>query len=557
MNRVLIIGIDAADLTLIKPWAEAGHLPNIARILNNGTFAPMRSTLPIMSPPAWTSMISGLNPGKHGIYDFISRQPGSYRLQSNRSDLTNFRTIFHHASDHNQHVIAMNIPLTYPPSQVRGMMISGLAAPETGKYAYPPELRDELVRQGYRVNVHEFEPGHEREWVADLYAVARKQTETMIRFLHQEPWNLAMIVYRAVDETEAFFWHHMDETHPQHDPVAAKEYGSVIFDAHRMVDEEVGKLVEAAGPETTVALVSDHGGGAFHREVFLNVWLERQGFLRRKPPRALNELRKMVMRKLHLDRDTLARLLDWPLAWAIRNRIPMKIQHALVPEAAVTLAEVADWSRTRAYSFGNIGQIYVNLRGREPHGIVQPGRDYERLLDEITDALFQLKDNGKPVVDAVYRRKDIYHGPYAEHGPDLNIIMRNLAYASQSWREMGSTGEVFGDANAVTHCTGIHRPLGMMALCGPTIPARGQQDEVQIIDIAPTVLWLLGIPIPDNIDGRVLRECLDTGQLEEQPPVFSATDPAEEHGEIKAATWDSPEEEQEVLERLRNLGYLE
>lgn len=555
MSPALVIGLDAAGLDLIEPWIAAGHLPAIARILHSGGYAPMRSTLPVMSPPAWTSMISGLNPGKHGIYDFVRLLPGSYRLTSTRRDQTNFRTIFDQASEHGRPVIAMNIPLTYPPTKVRGVMVSGLGAPSQGQWAYPPELREELLSWGYRLDVDiAYAPGKEREWLADLASVTQSQTNAMVRLLEREPWDLAMIVYRAIDEVETYFWHHMDPTHPRHDAGAARELGSAILDIFRMVDAEVDRLVAAAGPETTIMLVSDHGGGAAHREVFLNVWLEQQGWLRRRRASALAQTRKSAFRRLGLTRENLAPRLDWPLAWWIRNRIPMRIQHSLVPEASTTLADIVDWSNTRAYSFGNIGQIFVNLRGREPQGIVEPGAEYERLLDEITAALFELKDEGVPVVDAVYRGKEIYHGPYAHYGPDLNIIMRGMTYTAQSWREMAGT-EVFGVSG--THYTGIHRPVGMMALAGPGLPACGRQAEVQIVDVAPTLLWLLDLPIPDNIDGRLLTELVSGQAAESRPPSFTASDPLEARSELNQRAWADAEEEEEVLERLRSLGYLE
>ncbi len=553
MRRILVIGLDAADFDLIEPWAAAGYLPHIARLLQQGAYAPLRSTLPVMSPPAWTSLISGLNPGKHGIYDFVRLLPGSYRLTSTRRDQTNFKTIFDHASAQGRHVLALNIPLTYPPASVRGIMVAGLGAPLQGQFAHPPALRDELLGWGYRMDLDvEYAPGREQEWLVDLAAVTRSQTDTMLRLMQREPWDLAMLVYRAVDEVETFFWHHMDASHPQHDPAQAERFGPAILKVHRLMDEQIGRLVAAAGPETTVALVSDHGGGAAHREVFLNIWLEQQGWLKRRAPNALNQGRKRLMRRLGLTRESLAQKLDFPLAYWVRKQIPMRLQHRLVPEASVTLADVVDWSQTRAYSFGNIGQIFVNLKGREPEGIVEPGAEYEQLLDSITAALFALQDEGRPVVDAVYRSKDIYHGPYADYGPDLNVIMRGMTYTAQSWREMAGT-QIF--AVSGTHYTGIHRPVGMLALSGPGVAGRGRQAEVQIVDCAPTLLELLGLPIAPEIDGRVLHELLGSA---EQPEVTPATPAAPvERSALNATAWATPEEEEEVLERLRSLGYLE
>lgn len=550
MPRLLVIGLDAADLDWIDPLIADGVLPNIGRLLTNGSYGPMRSTMPIMSPPAWTTIITGMNPGKHGIYDFFRRLPGSYRLISTRRDQTSFQTIFDHASANGRRVIAMNVPMTYPPKPVNGIMVTGLWTPDSARYTYPDALRDELVSWGYRINTIEFEPGREQEWLDDMWHVTRVQTESMCRLLRREPWDLAMIVYRAIDEVEAFFWKYCDPSHPQYDPVAASRFGSAVRDSYILMDAMVGQLQEAVGSDTIIALVSDHGGGAFHKQVYLNVWLEQQGFLHRRVQHASEICYKGVMRRLGLTRERLAPLLNFPLANRIRQRVPLTVQHALVPEANVTMADVVDWSRTRAYSFGNIGQIYVNLKGREPQGIVEPGPEYEALLDDLTSRLYELTDEGKPVVDEVHRRTDLYHGPYAEYGPDLNVIMRGLTYATEDGQSMTAT-QVFADSHH--YISGIHRPLGIIAFSGVGVPPGGIQTEVQIVDFAPTVMWLLDMPVPIIMDGRVLTEFFST----HTEPTYAGEQLSNERAEIQQGTWASPEEEAEVLKRLRNLGYLE
>lgn len=560
MNRVLIIGLDAADLDLIEPWVQAGWLKQIGSLLSRGGFAPLRSTIPVMSPPAWTSLISGLNPGKHGIFDFVRLAPGSYHLVSTRRDQTTYKTMFDYASEHGQFVLAMNIPMTYPPVPVNGIMVSGLGAPMSGQFTHPPYLRDELLAWGYRIEPEiEFAPGREQQWLVELANVTRSQTDAMLRLMERTPWQLAMIVYRAIDEVETFFWHHMDPSHPLHDPERAGQFGSAILKVHRLLDEEVGRLVRAAGPETTIVLVSDHGGGPLHREVFLNVWLEQQGWLKRRPLTPAGHWIRQLAITLGITREQLSPRLNNAFWIWLRQRIPIAWQRRLTPSTTNLLAETIDWSQTKAYSFGNIGQIYVNLRGREPQGIVTPGREYEALLDEITSALFRLTDNGQPVVDAVYRGRDVYHGPYASYGPDLNVIMRGMSYVAQSWREMASQ-QIFAPPGS--NFTGIHRPLGLLAMCGPAILARGKLPEAQIVDVAPTIMHILGIPAVSEQDGRVLTEFLTNVPIEEGDPshtVGSVTTNAtgELQRPLNNVDWESEQAEQEVLDRLRNLGYLD
>jgi predicted AlkP superfamily phosphohydrolase/phosphomutase len=356
-----------------------------------------------------------------------------------------------------------------------------------------------------------------------------------------------------VDEVMGFMWHHIDPQHPWHDPVAAQAFGGSMVDIHKLIDHAVGAIIGAAGPDTTVALVSDHGGGPCYKEVFLNVWLEQKGWLVRKRQHPLDAWRRNVQYQFGLTRDRIAPRLDMPWAWAIRNRIPLSIQHAIVPEqSGPALSDSVDWSRTRAYSIGNIGQIYLNLKGREAQGIVEPGRERDMLLDQITQELFQLTDEGVPVVDAVYRSDDIYAGPYAANGPDLNILMRGMTYITQSWREM--TGQqLFAPPGSYS---GTHRLHGMMALHGPDILPMRRQHEIAIVDIAPTLMWLLGLPIPDDLDGSLLDSFIAPGVLATHPPVYTESSQAL-IPQTHTQGWTDEAEEQEVLNRLRDLGYLE
>ncbi|MBA3945641.1 MAG: alkaline phosphatase family protein [Herpetosiphonaceae bacterium] len=552
MRQVLVFGIDAATLDLVEPWVAAGQLPTLQRLMQGGSYAPLRSTVPALSPPAWTSMITGQNPGKHGIYDFVHLLPGSYRLTSTRRDQTHFRTIFDLASEQGQSVLAMNIPLTYPPPTVNGSMVAGLGAPSQGRFAYPPKLRDELLGWGYRIDpVHEYVPGRDAEYIAELEQLTRIQADCFMRLLQREPWDLAMMVFRIVDEFQSFLWHHMDPSHPLHEP--RQPFDSAILDAYQLMDRILAECLAAVPKDTTVLVVSDHGGGPLYKEVFLNVWLEQHGWLQRKQTPTLTASSTALMRRLGLTREKLAPKLDWPLAHALRRRIPQHLQHALVPEQGMTIANSIDWSHTRAFSFGNIGQIFVNLKGREPQGSVEPGAEYEQLIDDMTAALYELQDDGKPVVDRVFRANELYHGPYADTGADLNLIMRDMSYIAHGWRELA------GDtmfAMPGTNESGTHRPTGLLIAYGPNIVAHERYPEVNITDVAPTILWLLGLPLPQDLDGRLMTELIHATALSGQPPeaIVTAALPITVPPDVG---WENADEETEVLERLKNLGYVD
>ncbi len=555
-KRVLIVGLDGATWDLAGPWAEQGHLPTIRRLRLEGAWGTLQSTVPALSPPAWTSIITGQNPGKHGVYDFVRREPGSYRLQTMRRDFRRFRTIFRHLSDEGRRVAAVNIPMTYPPEEINGLFVAGLGAPTNGPFAKPDGLRTDLLRRGYRIEPRiSFAPGNERAYVTELRDTTKLRANIALDLYRQEPWDLFMVVFRAPDEAVSFLWHLMDNSHPWHDPELAAEFGDAIQRVYQDADQALADFLDVMPDDTNLLAVSDHGGGPLLREVYLNNWLAQQGWLSFRDDEAARSNRTAWLRRLGLTRESLSRRLKGTPLHRLQDWVPLSWQHRLFPAATPTLADAVDWSRTRAYSFGYIGQIYVNLRGREPQGIVEPGAEYETLLSEISSALSELRDDqdGQPVVDRVYRRDKLYAGPYAGEGPDLNLIMRDMSYITHPRRELAHR-DVFGPVT--TNESGTHRVDGLFLAYGPAVAAGQEISGARVVDIAPTVYHLLGLPVPAGMDGQVLVTALD-GHFMDGHPVTRD----ERAGELPdttqgEATW-SAEEEAEILERLRHLGYVD
>jgi predicted AlkP superfamily phosphohydrolase/phosphomutase len=276
--------------------------------------------------------------------------------------------------------------MTYPPEPVNGYLISGLGTPDYVPYTYPPELTDQLNQAGYRVNKKFFyTPGREEDWLQDLHNITRQRGKTAVRLLKEKPWDFFMVVFRNTDEIGHFFWRHMDETHPRHDPLAPAHYKTAILDVYRQVDHWVGEIVAAAGPETNILVMSDHGMGPLYRDVFINEWLWQKGWLNLKEEPVGQKYSHTLLRHLGITRqnisDTLTRL--------NLNRLEVLIKHTFGDRIRVLprderpeFVTAIDWSRTQAYSFGYYGQIFINLKGREPEGIVEP-EAYESLRQAI------------------------------------------------------------------------------------------------------------------------------------------------------------------------------
>ncbi len=554
-TKVLVIGLDGATLDVVKPAVEQGVMPNVARLMKQGVHGVLHSTIPAMSPPAWTSMISGQNPGKHGIYDFVRRQPGSYRLQTVRSDFYQYQTMFDYLSSLGKRVAAINIPLTYPPRPINGIMIAGLGAPRNGQFTYPPQLRDELLADGYQLdNEIEFHPGHEREFADALIDTARRQVEWSIKLLRSGYWDLFMFVLRSLDEAQSFLWHYHDPLHPWYDTQKVAREGDLLLDVHQRTDALLGPVLDAIGEDTTVFIVSDHGGGSLLKEVFLNNWLQQQGWLKLKQRHFVQRIGQNLLRRIGFTRENLSQHFAGAKMTRLRQRIPLSVQHSLAPSQSITLDEAVDWTRTKAYSFGYVGQIYVNLEGREPQGIVKPGTEYNELIEEISRRLFELTDPaiGEKVVDAVFRADKIYDGPYAHVAPDLTVIMRNMSYLSHSRREFASR-EIF--ATPKTDESGTHRPDGMFVITGKDFRNDKGPLRSEIIDIMPTILMALQSNIPTYVDGTPIHNAIKSQSLLDLVDV--RVDADENTPKYNINVWSNPTEEQEVIDRLRALGYLE
>lgn len=556
IHKLLVIGIDGAPHPLIERWAAAGDLPNLARLIDRGAFGVLRSTIPVHSPTAWASFITGLNPGQHGVFDFVRREPDSYRLRVVRADQYPGASIWRLLSDQGRQVGVMNVPMTYPPEPVNGFLASGLGTPDFARYTYPPELQAKLDAWGYRVNKKFFfVRDRQDEWLDDITAMTEKRGETAVRLLREQPCDFFMVVFRNSDEICHFFWHHMDESHPQHDPAAPARYRTAILDLYRQIDRWVGEIVAAAGEDVNVVVMSDHGAGPLYRDVFLNEWLLREGWLALRGSAAGGRGWMAFMQRLGLTRarisDGLTRLdMHW-LEVAIKRVLGDRI-YVLPRDERLEFHSAIDWSRTRAYSFGYYGQIFINLKGREPEGIVEPA-DYETLRDEIARRMLALVDpaDGKPVVDRVYKKEELYHGRYLADAPDLLAIMRGLTYITRMGYEFASRrGELFREP--YTDETGGHRLEGILIAAGPDI-ARGALPERPIVDLTPTLLQLQGCPIPDYMDGAPIDEMLAGGFRAAHPAVSV---PAAILGrDALDGSWDAAAEA-DVTERLKQLGYL-
>lgn len=558
MSKVLVIGLDGGTLDLVEPWANQGKLPVLARLMESGKFGPLRSVIPVLSSAAWASFMTGMNPGKHGLIDFVRREENSYRLRLlNRTHMRG-ASLWQMLSEQGHKVGVLNVPMTYPPEEVNGFIISGLGTPDFKPFTFPQDLGDELLKRGYSVNKRVvFKPGNEDAFIREAHQIADQTTETALRLMGEEEWDFFMLVYRDTDEMPHFFWRHMDPNHPAHDPTTDLRYKNAILEYYQNLDTAIGKLVDAAGPDTTTLIISDHGMGPLYKDVLLNEWLRQNGYLETISSQAQLQGTSRFLASLGLTRTNISSTLRRTGLGSLENLIKDLLgdRIEILPRTPrADFPDAIDWTRTRAYSFGYHGQIYINLAGREPGGIVAPGEEYDQLCQQIKLGIRALVDptDGEPVVDAIYDRDEIFSGPCEEYAPDLTVVMRDLSFITRKGYEFGDQpGNIFSAPQ--TGESGSHRYLGMLIMNGAQVDQGSlTASDPVLYDLAPTILHLLGSPVHTEMDGKVLEDWIST-----KYPVKIGKYLCMEENLAPRDQNLSDEDEKELIERLKGLGYLE
>lgn len=543
-QKVLILGLDGATFDLVKPWAEAGHLPALARLMARGSHAPLESTMPPVTSPAWPSFMTGKNPGKHGVFDFIQPRGGEFGLV-NASHIKG-QTLWEILSEAGLRVGVINVPVTYPPRPINGFMVTGLLSPQHGEISYPADLLDGYHDElgPYRVAPHvQYKAGAEDAFIHDLHALIDTRGRYALRLMQDRPWDCLMVHFISLDVMSHALWRFMDPTHPLHDPEEAAHYRDAIRDAYARVDGYVGQMVgraEQAG--AAIVVMSDHGFGPLHRIANLNLLLMEAGLLHLK--RDLWTRLKLFAFRRGLSPAGVYHLLEQIRLQSLAARVPKETRNRVINR--FLSFDSVDWTRTQAYSMGHVGQIYLNLKGREPNGIVDPGPEAEAVLERVEEALGTLRhpDTGQPLLERTLRGKDTAHGPYASHAADLHVVLdgyRCIAFPLFATERRVITHQIRGDS-------GCHRLHGIFIATGKDLRTGAAVEKPHITDLAPTILHLLGQPVPDDMDGRPLLEVFEEpGEVVVREVGEHAAGPDQDL---------TPEETAEIEDRLRQLGYL-
>ena len=572
MTRVFIVGWDGATFDLIEPWVAQGKLPHIAEVLRNGAHGALRSTLPPMTFPAWTSFMTGKNPAKHGIFDFTRHRPGSYDLEFVNGGQRKAPSFWKLLSDAGRRVISISVPCTYPPEAVRGIVLSGFDAAGLGgssakldaRGMYPPQLYEELDRAvgGHPIGsfpIVEINQGRPDLALAKILDVIGRKAATAKYLIQNYDWDCAMILFGESDGVGHHFWKYCDRQSPLFtaDPPGLQDS---ILQVYQELDRQLGELKQLLPPDTTLLMMSDHGfGGVSNTALYPNCWLHEQGLLEfrggwaRFASRALNALK---LRAVSLLPNKVQQLLS-RVASGQLGGIEAKVRYGIIR-----------WPGTKAYFEENpyYPVLRINLKGRQPLGTVEPGAEYERLRSELIERLedWRHPETGERIVLGAYRREDVYCGPSLDEAPDIIIhwaTHEDYTYAfklSSKSKNFAWTEEMDPhrpeNMAFFTGKSGSHRDHGIFLAEGPGIRPGEVLSDAQIIDVAPTILHLLGVPVPEDMDGRVLVDMLDADSVSLNVAIGAAADVAPS---VNGTGDYTAGDVQVISERLRALGYID
>ena len=555
-HPVLVVGLDGATFQLLEPWLESGELPCLSRLYREGVRGTLESVTPPLSPEAWSTFMTGKHPGLHGVMNFLSFRPGSYDIQFTNGSLIRGKTIWRLLSDAGKRVGVMGVPMTYPPEPVNGYLVSGVETPGVGsRYTHPESLAQELrdALGGYDLHGDFLDTTDPSEYLSRLLNMVGNQARAACYLLKRYPADLSVVVIGATDRVQHGFWRYMDRGHPWHDAGTPAQLADAIKTVYRRVDEALAEIIEQVPEPRNMVIMSDHGCGPCHTLVDLNRWLTQRGYLvlARRRGMGLSTVRELCSRAA-------ARCPRW-----LKDLLKARLPGLRTQVASLMLLSQVDWAQSQAFAIcTQYGYIYVNRRDRFPLGVVEPGAEADQVCERLAAELGELREpeTGEPVVARVVRTPELYDGPASDMLPDLIVLWRE-GYISRTRTDVSlptsadaRRGVFQPTGRTIEEWSGSHRPDGVLIAHGPVFAAPGHIEGARLIDLAPTLLHLLGQPVPEDMTGRVLEELLDPGFLAENPVRYSAADRAETSGVPTAEL--SPEESEEVAERLRKMGYL-
>ena len=533
-EKVCVIGFDGATFDLIEPFMKRGLLPHFQKLLDEGASASLISVIPPVSAPAWVSLATGKNPGIHNIYGFTD---GKGRIVN--STFRRSKALWNLLDEHGKRSILINVPMTSPPEDINGIQISGILSPHEKGFSGRFEIDKESIMD-------------KEKTLAKMFQWEITKTERALHMLKTEKWDLFFIVYHLSDFVPTIYWKYMDVNHPQY--VLDDALSHAVEDAYRVLDDILGRFLSALDSNTHVVVVSDHGMGPSTRVFNINEWLRQEGFL---------HVKAAAMEKA-LSPEKVAALIEKHAL--IRRLVKM------VPESFQKKAYRLIFSRSKnvfrrietqsssayAYSHAHFASIWLvnkdnekenKNRNRNKNEIknineIESKNDKKKKNEDILSLIekkikkFKDPETGEKVITHVYRRDHIFHGASVDSAPDL--VVEALPHYSIRSQRLGS---LFSEPLQ----SGDHRMNGIFIAYGPHIK-KDRLGDISIFDVCPTLLAILGLPVPSDMDGNI-KEIFEEGfQVRKEVP--------ESQRYVQQQPY-TEEEENTIKDRLSALGYFD
>ena len=465
MSKIVILGLSGLNPELVRKWLK--DLPNMARMQQEGIWGEMQSTVPPTIPAAWTSALSGRNPGVFGFWDMKYRDTFSYGEPKSvdcRSKDQRVSSLYNTLSGLGQKVAIIGVPITWPPPRIPGgYSISCFLTPDlTQGFTWPKSLADEvrsLVGE-YILDVQEsgtdFLRMDKEKAFKKTYEMDAQRFTLLKHFMGKRQCDAVFTVMMGADRMAHLFWRYSDDKHKRYNP--DPRYRTALHDYYVWIDQQIGEARQSLGEETVVFIVSDHGVQRLDGCINMNEWLIQEGYIT---------------------------LSEYPPS-------PTPFQEVKV-----------DWSKTKAWTAGSAGQVYLNLKGREHDGIIAP-EEYDRVLDELIAKIKRIPDEkGGSLENRLFKRREIYSGPFAEYAPDLFVSFDDGRWKTDERVGFGS-GRIHSVDEASSQDDGADGSEGYFCLAGSHIPATGEHLGASLLDVAPTVLDVMDLEIPAEMEGNSL-----------------------------------------------------
>jgi predicted AlkP superfamily phosphohydrolase/phosphomutase len=525
MPRVLVIGWDGADWRILDPMLEAGALPHLGALIGRGGRAVLKSTVPTHSWSAWPSFLTGVDPDDHGVYDILEARADSGRQYPVSFRSIRERTFLADLSRAGMETIMVNVPLTFPPPDMKGKLVAGGVLPKRRSFTHPEALEQELQAAGapWPINGtswvtfrHRPEPLLEE---AERFIRARQKA--CEHLLDTTEWQVACLVFVETDRIQHCLSNHISPDHPGYAELSRTAIAERVRDVYRLLDECLGRLMQRTRPEDIVLFMSDHGMQSCTGAVNMDRLLERLGFLE----------------------FSAANAVLGPMQWGPVRTVARKVYDLLGLHGKVSLPQSVNWTKTRAYtSIRSTGEgISVNLAGRESRGVVDAA-DFEGVRDQVAEAVSEFVDprTGRRPVGRVWRREELFKGRYAATAPDLVLEPAPLYSLTHARTAVEEADWLSGD----------HRVDGVLAAAGGQVDPSSLPEVARLVDLGPTILSAAGAPASVRHSGRVISAIVGS-----DVPLASTGAEPERSVDPREALDDT--EAEEVEEHLRGLGYLE